>query len=78
MSFCFYYVSEPTSEMATNQKRELLEQYGLNPDDYLSEPAPKVLFYFLYTYYVNMYGEQLLCSFTFFENNIYCTESAEQ
>lgn len=32
---------KPTSEMATNQKRELLEQYGLNPDDYLSEPAPK-------------------------------------
>ncbi|KAL8114649.1 uncharacterized protein LOC141668944 isoform X1 [Apium graveolens] len=32
---------KPKSEMATSQKRELLEQYGLNPDDYLSEPSPK-------------------------------------
>ena len=27
--------------MATNQKRELLEQYGLNPDDYMEKPPPK-------------------------------------
>ncbi|KAL1828353.1 hypothetical protein DCAR_0207560 [Daucus carota subsp. sativus] len=32
---------KPRSEMATNQKRELLEQYGLNPDDYMEKPPPK-------------------------------------
>ncbi|XP_059642796.1 uncharacterized protein LOC132284690 [Cornus florida] len=29
--------------LATDQKRELLEQYGLNPDEFLSEPSPKKL-----------------------------------
>lgn len=28
--------------VATDKKRELLESYGLNPDEFLSEPSPKI------------------------------------
>lgn len=33
---------ESKNELSVDKKRQLLEQYGLNPDEYLSEPSPKV------------------------------------
>lgn len=33
--------SNSSSGLARDQKRALLEQYGLNPDEYMSEPSPK-------------------------------------
>ncbi|CAK9170014.1 unnamed protein product [Ilex paraguariensis] len=34
-------MSESNSRSASDQNRELLEKYGLNPDEFLSEPSPK-------------------------------------
>ncbi|XP_015067043.1 uncharacterized protein LOC107011882 [Solanum pennellii] len=33
--------SKSKNELSVDKKRQLLEQYGLNPDEYLSEPSPK-------------------------------------
>ncbi|WMV15158.1 hypothetical protein MTR67_008543 [Solanum verrucosum] len=33
--------SKSKNELSVDQKRQLLEQYGLNPDEFLSEPSPK-------------------------------------
>lgn len=35
-------LSESNNELPLNKKRELLEQYGLDLDEFLSEPSPKV------------------------------------
>lgn len=35
------FAQKSTTGLANDQKRELLEQYGLNPDEFLSEPSPK-------------------------------------
>ncbi|KAM7511404.1 hypothetical protein LguiB_010279 [Lonicera macranthoides] len=35
------FARKTKDEMATDQKRELLEHYGLNPDEFLSEHPPK-------------------------------------
>lgn len=48
VNFLYILIAEPKDEMATDQKRELLEHYGLNPDEFLSERAPKVTFLFLH------------------------------
>nr|XP_009766049.1 PREDICTED: uncharacterized protein LOC104217480 isoform X2 [Nicotiana sylvestris] len=37
----FSYKSK--KELSVDKKRQLLEQYGLNPDEFLSEPSPKVV-----------------------------------
>ncbi|XP_073126158.1 uncharacterized protein [Henckelia pumila] len=36
------YKSRGGNTVDSEQKREFLEQYGLNPDDYLTKPSPKV------------------------------------
>uniref|UniRef100_M1A9F3 Uncharacterized protein n=1 Tax=Solanum tuberosum TaxID=4113 RepID=M1A9F3_SOLTU len=33
--------SKSNNELSVDKKRQLLEQYGLNPDEFLSEPSPK-------------------------------------
>lgn len=47
VNFLYMLIAETKDEMATDQKRELLEHYGLNPDEFLSEHPPKVTFLFL-------------------------------
>lgn len=34
--------SESGEGLASEKKRELLQSYGLNPDEFLSDPSPKV------------------------------------
>lgn len=44
----FGYVSEPRSEIVGNdKKREFLEKYGLNPDEFLPKQSRKVTIFFL-------------------------------
>lgn len=50
VSFTFCYnltfncvlVSESGSEAVTDRRKKLLEQYGLDPDEFLSEPSTNV------------------------------------
>ncbi|KAL7190439.1 hypothetical protein ACSBR2_022673 [Camellia fascicularis] len=35
------YSSKSNNGLSSDQKREFLERYGLNPDDFLSKPSPK-------------------------------------
>ncbi|KAF3675340.1 putative CLAVATA3/ESR (CLE)-related protein 25-like [Capsicum annuum] len=39
--FIITHSSKLRNEVSVDKKRQLLEQYGLNPDEFLSEPSPK-------------------------------------